>query len=425
MENDILINEEKKKEVIVSYSDYKLIKKHFSNGLRTAFIVISILTLLFFLLGFTTDEPITFEDYLITNTIFIIGYAIIYKILDIITKRFRYKNFIKNNGAKYNLKFNEEYILKETKNKTEKIYYSDIKKIKENDLLLLLLLQNKEVVVIHKQDFNESELLHLKYMYDNTINNDNLDMSEYMEKTQKIDKKNSIIKILLIILFIACFLSIPLGMAIVANKIDSNNVSGFDFIKYTSGMFYALPIPVLSIILGFIYKNKGFKCTKNIVAGFIMSAILIIYGSFSKLDIFNFATDYQEFSPYIEIVSLDLPSEALEYQKIIPTSSYLEEHVWHIVKYQDNEMTNKLYQDIINSTNWITKEEISTNLNTFVVSSFNCSGEIECYYSVYNKELNAYNQIPTESGKYHIYSMFYDPNNKKLEIQEYSYNYKN
>ena len=425
MENDIVTEEVKKKEIIVNYSDYKLIKKYFHNGFRIAFIVMSILTLLIFLLGFSSDDPITLEEYLITNTIFIVGYFIIFKILDIITKRIRFKKFIKINSAKYNLTFNEDYILKETKNKTEKIHYSDIKKIKENDLLLLLLLQNKEVIVIHKEDFNENELSQLKYMVNNAINNDSIDMSEYMEKTKKINKKNNIIRTLLIILFIACFFSVPLGMSIVAKKISNNNVSGFDFIKYTSGMFYALPIPVLSIILGFIYKSKGFKCTKNIVVGFIMGVILLIYGSFSKMEVFNFTTDYQEFTPYSEIVSVSLPTEAIEYQKIIPTTSYLNEHIWHIVKYQDNEITNKFYQDIMNSDNWITKENISTNLNTFVVNSFNCSGEIVCYYSVYNKEINAYNQIPSESGKYRIYSMFYDPNNRKLEIQEYSYTYIN
>lgn len=424
-ENDIVIEEKKKKEVVVKYSDYKLIKKYFHNGFRTAFIIISIITLLFFLIGFSGEDPIAIEEYLFISALFILGYFIIYKILDVLTKKMRFKSFIKkhNDSVKYSLTFTEECILRESKNRNEKIYYSDIKKVKENDLLFLILLTNKEFIVVHKQDLDEKELIHLKYMIDNTIHNDNLDMDEYLEKKKKNDKKNAFIKVILIILFIACFFSVPLGIAVVAKKIESNNVSGFDFIKYTSGMFYALPIPILSIILGFIYKRKGFKCTKNIVVGFIMGAILLIYGSFSKMAQFNFTTDYQEFNQYGQIVSVDLPNEAIEYQKIVPTSSYLDEHIWHIVKYPDNEITDNFYQDIMNSDNWITKDEISTNLNTFVVSSFNCSGEIACYYSVYNEELNTYNQVPAESGKYRIYSMFYDPNNKKLEIQEYSFKY--
>ena len=46
-------------------------------------------------------------------------------------------------------------------------------------------------------------------------------------------------------------------------------------------MYLFTPIPLSSIALGFVLKSKGYKYTKNIVAGVIMTAILCIYGSFA------------------------------------------------------------------------------------------------------------------------------------------------
>ena len=64
-----------------------------------------------------------------------------------------------------------------------------------------------------------------------------------------------------------------------------------------------LPIPVLSIILGFKYKNAGFKCTKNIVGGFIIGFLMLIYGSFCLMP--TFEQDYNKMM-HIKIILMHL-----------------------------------------------------------------------------------------------------------------------
>ena len=44
--------------------------------------------------------------------------------------------------------------------------------------------------------------------------------------------------------------------------------------------FLLTPIPISSIIFGFVLKSKGYKYKKNIIGDFIITFILCIYGSF-------------------------------------------------------------------------------------------------------------------------------------------------
>ena len=67
-----------------------------------------------------------------------------------------------------------------------------------------------------------------------------------------------------------------------------------------------LPIPVLSIILGFKYKNAGFKCTKNIVGGFIIGFLMLIYGSFCLMP--TFEQDYNKIDAYKNYIDAPLPN---------------------------------------------------------------------------------------------------------------------
>ena len=59
-----------------------------------------------------------------------------------------------------------------------------------------------------------------------------------------------------------------------------SNVNGL-FVE-NMWLFYLLtPIPITSIIFGFVLKSKGYKYRKNIIVGFIMTFFLCIYGSFT------------------------------------------------------------------------------------------------------------------------------------------------
>ncbi len=77
-----------------------------------------------------------------------------------------------------------------------------------------------------------------------------------------------------IILFIASLCSIY-GALLLATSMPG------DMIKNMWMFFLLTPIPISSIVLGFILKAKGYKYKKNIIAGFIMTFFLCIYGCFT------------------------------------------------------------------------------------------------------------------------------------------------
>ena len=182
-----------------------------------------------------------------------------------------------------------------------------------------------------------------------------------------------------------------------------------------------LPIPVLSIILGFKYKNAGFKCTKNIVGGFIIGFLMLIYGSFCLMP--TFEQDYNKIDAYKNYIDAPLPNNGeLEIQN---WGTYFDEDKTNytiINVYYDKEDVNYLVNSIENSNNWILSKEIKSELKILIPSQL--KSDFDSYYSIYNKTTNEYNTLPTIAGNYEIYAMKYDKSDKHLEIHKFDYNYK-
>ena len=182
-----------------------------------------------------------------------------------------------------------------------------------------------------------------------------------------------------------------------------------------------LPIPVLSIILGFKYKNAGFKCTKNIVGGFIIGFLMLIYGSFCLMP--TFEQDYNKIDAYKNYIDAPLPNNGeLEIQN---WGTYFDEDKTNytiINVYYDKEDVNDLVNGIENSNNWILSKEIKSELKILIPSQL--KSDFDAYYSIYNKTTNEYNTLLTIAGNYEIYAIKYDKSDKHLEIHKFDYNYK-
>ncbi len=229
------------------------------------------------------------------------------------------------------------------------------------------------------------------------------------------------IKTGMIILFIITILSIWGALWLVDLIDEINPVHGFNFTKNSWGFWCLLPIPILSIILGFKYKNSGFKCTKNIVAGFIMSFLLLIYGSFCLLP--TFSQDYNKIDTYKSIIDAELPSNGeLEIQE---WGTYFDEDKTEYViinAYYDKEDVTSLVNSIENSSNWVLSKEIKSQLKIFIPSQLR--SDEDAYFSIYNKTTDQYNSLPSDLGDYEIYAMKYDKSDKQLEIHKFKYLYK-
>ena len=104
-----------------------------------------------------------------------------------------------------------------------------------------------------------------------------------IENNKKTIKQNEIKnykfkKILMIILFIITIASLWLSM--LCMLLFHSNANSFAYVQYTWIFWLWLPVPALSIILGFKFKKQGLKCKKNIIGGFIIASLLLLYGSF-------------------------------------------------------------------------------------------------------------------------------------------------
>lgn len=186
------------------------------------------------------------------------------------------------------------------------------------------------------------------------------------------------------------------------------------------GAFICIPIPTLSIVLGIIYKIKGLKCTKNIVAGIVVGIIILFEGvSYIPWDA---EVSYKEIYLYEKIIGTDIPKNG-KFYKIKWEDSPLLEHTSMLAKFLNKKQSDLFYSNIKNNEHWVLKDQLNFDVDGKLVdtSLFCSSDEKECYYSMYNQDLESYNAIVEENGQNHLLIMMYDPNNNSLDIEQFLY----
>ena len=229
---------------------------------------------------------------------------------------------------------------------------------------------------------------------------------------------SKVIKTGMLLLFVLTIVSLWGALIIVFMVNEMNHRHGFDFVKDMWIFWCLLPIPILSILLGFKYKKAGFKCTKNIVAGFIIGFLLLIYGSFCRFP--TYSEDYSKLDAYRDMIDVELPEHGELHIQDWNNGDKLEYTVVSV--YYDKQDVRNLVNSIENSDNWILSTEIKSLLTIFLPSSFRSNSDT--YFSIYNQSTNQYNTIPEASGDYEIYAMKYDQSEKLLEIHKFVYSYR-
>lgn len=237
-------------------------------------------------------------------------------------------------------------------------------------------------------------------------------------------KGGGIIYVCMILLFIFTLLTLYIALALVSVKTNNSNSA------MTENMwrfFLVLPIPLASLILGIIYKRKGFKTTKNIVAGIIFTLLLSIYGSFTFIFSGMYSHDYSYVNRIETEIGLDLPDSG-----IVTTqrwsSGVEQETQTDIVEYlfkSDITFTNeaeiqKFNTEIGESSLWLAS--VSTPLMGEIPAMFSyltLSDQYDCFM-IYNADLDTYNSIPEKSGTYRFAYIAYDSQNAKMVIGEYN-----
>lgn len=167
----------------------------------------------------------------------------------------------------YEYKVFENYIRVNIYRENERIreskcFFTDIEQIQQFGKWLFLQFGGQSFI-IRKSDLKENSAFY-SYMYKNP--------SKIIEPP--VSNKWRTISTTL---FVASLLSIMGALALVEAVSNANGL----FVENMWLFFLLTPIPIASIIFGFVLKSKGYKYKKNIIVGFIMTFFLCIYGLFT------------------------------------------------------------------------------------------------------------------------------------------------
>lgn len=422
------MNKEKKNrclykcESITDGYEYSKMAKYFPK--RIYWVYVKLVTLLNFVItGFIS---LLFKNWIISLIFFVLLeiYIFIYykTCLESVTERFQ-NNRIKKGLAEASgeNEFYEDYIIINHKKSSVTINYSEISRCVETDTNFYLEYPNKNLIIIIQKNKCDLELINFIRSKFKNLENNLGDSSNFKGVDNFKNTDNTLsISYFMTFLFILTIGSLWGALWSYSLIDELNPQHAFNFLKNTWIFWCWLPIPIISIVLGYKYKNKGINCTKNIVGGFIIVFLLLIYGSFCLMPTFN--EDYSKINDYKNYIDANIPS-----------SGELEIHYWGnyfdddkkeysiINVYYDKEDVSDLVSSIENSKNWILSTKIKSELKILLPSQFRAKEDL--YYSVYNKTINEYNTIPNESGVYEVYAMRYDKTKKELTIHKYKLMY--
>lgn len=142
-----------------------------------------------------------------------------------------------------------------------KCFFTDIEQIQQFGKWLFLQFGGQSFI-IRKSDLKENSAFY-SYMYKNPAKTVNTPIPNKWRTTS-------------ILLFVASLVSILGALALVGVMSEANGL----FTENMWAFFLMTPIPIASIVFGFILKSKGYKYKKNIIVGLIMTFFLCVYGSF-------------------------------------------------------------------------------------------------------------------------------------------------
>ncbi len=284
-----------------------------------------------------------------------------------------------------------------------KCYYTDIEQIHQVGMWLLIQFGGQSFV-LRKIDLKENSAIY-SYMYKNPTKTKD---GELAYKRKNISD----------LLFASSILSFFVAVIIWGYISNANKL----FTETIWILFLFTPIPITSLVFGYVSNKKGYKFKKNIVVGIVMTALLCIYGSFS----FIFADVYDHSDEPIikieQIVDIDIPehSQINTQDWAKGTQSVSRGYVYYTSDiYFESDSVEEFEKQCSDDNRWLS--DIQNDL-IGVISPF---GEHIAYeYSLlYNIDTDELNSLPDDNGTYHFINILYSTENNLMRIVEYDIDY--
>lgn len=332
--------------------------------------------------------------------------------------RTNYNRQFKNRmyDTKFKTEFYENYFLRISEKITRKITYDEIKKIIETDTNFYIKLSDVNVI-IQKCNCDLETISFIRSICPNK--NDNRLGNNSQRKIKKVSKVRNpeVVKKVMLILFILTVLMpfISSDLASIIGKDEPALLATKGLIIY----WILLPIPILSIILGFKYKRVGYKCQKNIVAGFVVSFLMFSWGITAFFP--NYEIEYKNVLKYENIIGFNLPqtgrARSMHFSKFMndKTTNYTIINI-----YFNEEDSQIIYNEVINNANWMVSENLKSDLTIYTPQTID---QKNTYISIYNATNNTYNTVPEQTGKYKVYVLTFNQKAKEMTINEYDFEY--
>ncbi len=414
-------------ESITNSYEYKKMAKYFPKGIY--WVLVTRYTFLNII--FTAFIAIFSKNGVVTSIIFVLCQIFVLLFCKIRLESLAERAYMNDARKQFNLEkgtkefeiqteteFYETYFIRKDEKTSLKVDYSEISRCVENDTHFYLEHPQRNSIFIFQKNRCSLELINF---IRNTFKNRENHLGDTTKfKGAKKYHSPTFIKNGMLILFIITIASFYFATNTFFFLNNLHPHQGFHFIKNAWVFWCWLPIPILSIFLGFKYRNDDFKCKKNIVAGFIIGFLLLGYGSLCMLP--TFSRDYSEIEAYKNIIDAELPdSGELEVQDF---DSYFDDDKTEytiINAYYEKEDVSALVSSIEKNNHWILSKTIKSELKILIPSTL-YQGK-DAYFSIFNNTTKEYNTLPKETGNYEIFAMKYDESDKHLEIHKFTYAY--
>ena len=185
----------------------------------------------------------------------------------------------------------------DTSNTEFTVKYADIKRTLQDDDYAYVFYENM-VLPIEKSNITEYADIVLKKL------------KATGESPAEYGKSGMGVRALLLTMFVLSLLTIFIAVFAVMICIKTSPLPdfGFNMTEYMWIFLVFIPLPLASAILGIVFIKKGYKCKKNIVAGFIMCALLAVYGCFTFAFRDTVGHDFDNYTAALEAtVNINLP----------------------------------------------------------------------------------------------------------------------
>ncbi len=235
-------------------------------------------------------------------------------------------------------------------------------------------------------------------------------------------------KIVLIIVGIMsiCMPFFTLGIIVKVFNYDFNNPLEHFWVFLVTSI-----IPLITIIIGIIFRKE--KGIVDIIVGSIVMVLLLLPG-LSWLAGGDRTVEYEKIYEYKDILDIELPSEGKTLYNEYDGDYYTEAKGIKVIDvYYEGEYSDEILNNIKKNDKYIESNKIDAKLIQYlpVLQRIDDKGALLpdddsvrnylCYYMIYNKTNDLYNEEVKKKGEYEMYVVRYDHKTDHLSISNYIY----